>query len=196
MRTDKGIESRDELSPEIKARLVNIIRNCSRPLVPIPTGELPVLPARDRKPVFKAILFDVYGTLFVSDSGDIGSEAGSVPDGLSELCSDFGISDPPELALSKFSGKIHEEHERAKSSAALPDDLRPEVRVEEIWSSLYDFKNRELAVEFSLLYECLVNPVYPMPYLGEALDAAKSAGLAMGIVSNAQVFSELLLYGY
>jgi putative hydrolase of the HAD superfamily len=51
-------------------------------------------------------------------------------------------------------------------------------------------------MEFALRYECLVNPVYPMPSLGFVLEDVQNAGLSMGIVSNAQFFTPLLFEAF
>ena len=67
--------------------LVSIIKDLSYPLEPIPVGELPswtsagkvtVQAAESSKPQaeksgISAVIFDIYGTLFVSGSGDIGT---------------------------------------------------------------------------------------------------------------------------
>ena len=59
------------LSESQRADLVDRIRRLSRPVEPRPTGERPVL---DPFPRVRAVLFDLYGTLFISAAGDIGTD--------------------------------------------------------------------------------------------------------------------------
>ncbi len=49
---------------------VEIIRANSHPLRPLPTGMQPRLEAL---PAVRAIIFDIYGTMLISASGDVGS---------------------------------------------------------------------------------------------------------------------------
>jgi len=59
-------------------KFISIIEELSNPLEPIPTGELPEwaesrrISSQTSDSRFSAVIFDVYGTLFVSGSGDIG----------------------------------------------------------------------------------------------------------------------------
>ena len=50
--------------------LVSIIRNQSSALPPVPTD---VAPQLNKLPGIKALLLDIYGTLLVSGSGDVGT---------------------------------------------------------------------------------------------------------------------------
>ena len=54
--------------------LCHIIRQSSRPLSPIPTGVERKLQHLEE---IRAVLFDIYGTLFVSRSGEIGGAGAS-----------------------------------------------------------------------------------------------------------------------
>ena len=53
---------------------VTIMRRQSRPLEPVPTGVSPVL---RELPAIRAVMFDIYGTLLISASGDIDADASS-----------------------------------------------------------------------------------------------------------------------
>jgi putative hydrolase of the HAD superfamily len=48
------------------------------------------------------------------------------------------------------------------------------------------------AEELALRFELTVNPVYPMPGVGETLGGLKRAGYILGLISNAQFFTPLL----
>ncbi|HOV64043.1 MAG TPA: HAD family hydrolase [Spirochaetia bacterium] len=182
----------------MNTNLSAIIRACSSPLSPIPTGMGSVLPPERPSPPIQAVLFDVYGTLFLSASGDIGQSEPSVPLGLGDLCARFGISDSPELVTDRFREEIIRIHRQKKmvDEEEAGEETQPEVRVEEIWAALYHFENMESAREFAVRYECLTNPVYPMPELSSVLERLAMKGLTMGIISNAQFFTPLLFEAF
>lgn len=168
--------------------------NC-RPLEVIPTGERPVLRSL---PNVQAVLFDVYGTMFISGSGDIGvaQESGEAD----SLTAAFGASGyhgrlDAERCVQCLLKTIRVHHEGSRASGI----EYPEVNIVDIWSECLeemarrdcmepvgpDFDIRRLAVE----YEVRTNPTWPMPGLLECLGQIRAAGLAMGIISNAQFYT-------
>ena len=69
---------------------VALIRQYSQQLEPIPTGETAVLRKLHN---IEAVLFDVYGTLFVSSSGELGASHGaSADDAFCRVLADVGLS--------------------------------------------------------------------------------------------------------
>jgi putative hydrolase of the HAD superfamily len=174
-----------------RLRLVSLIRESAVPMVPDPPPLPPEFEALRSIPFergkIRAILFDVYGTLFCSAAGDIGVIAHNMIEGtaagnvtgqgaaLDDLAGQYGMFGV-DMRL-WFRDKVTEIH-RAHSA----ETQWPEVNVEEIWG------DRELA----LRYELAVNPVYPMPGAAETIAALREAGCVLGIVSNAQFFTPLL----
>jgi len=157
------------------------------PLEPIPTGMTPVLP--DLREI-EAVLFDVYGTLFISGSGDISlaQSAGQADESLAALLSKFGIEIPAELFREQFFTAIRDSHAKSKKNGR---DY-PEVEIDVIWQTVTGLEDLQRVRAFAIEYEILVNPVGPMPHLAEVLAACRSTGTAMGIISNAQFFTPLL----
>lgn len=153
-------------------------------MVPIPTGMQPqgCLP---RPP--EVILFDVYGTLFISGSGDISiAEKESRNAGtLNALFKKFDIPAPAEEILSRFFARIEKEHTRLKSKGV---DF-PEVRIEEIWKSVLDIEDSERLMQFVREYEAAVNPVWPMPHAEKIFHHCRSKRMPLGIISNAQFYT-------
>jgi putative hydrolase of the HAD superfamily len=172
-----------------RLRLVSFIRKSSVPMVPDPPPLPPELETLRAMPTeaggIRAVLFDVYGTLFCSAAGDISIAANTEKTGmaqgaaLDELAGQYGIFGVD--MRSWFRDKVAEIH-RARSA----ETQWPEVKVEEIWG------DRELA----LRYELAVNPVYPMPGAAETIAALRRTGCIMGIVSNAQFFTPLLFEAF
>lgn len=177
-----------------------IRRNCP-PLAPVPTGTKAQL--NPLGPV-KAVLFDVYGTLFASGSGDVGTAAATdTAEALTQALVVSGFEGDLEQA-----GRVGKDMLRAgilewhKAGHDAGIDF-PEVEITKVWKKIIDSlcntdtltipevefdQIRRLAVE----YECRVNPVFPMPGSLETIDALRERGLGLGIVSNAQFYTPLL----
>lgn len=136
----------------------------------------------------RAVLFDLYGTLFISAAGDIA--VGDETTGKTET------EEPALEAMGSFFRQaVRERHEGSEKNS-------PEVTVEEIWGSYGgplppSWPEKDLdPEEISLRYELQVNPVYPMPDALETITALQKSGLVLGIISNAQFYSPLLFDAY
>lgn len=168
--------------------LIEVIRSSSGPLEPIDTGMEARLPPSGG-PAVRAVLFDVYGTLFISASGDISNgRQRSGTQSLRQLLEHYHIHRSPEQLRTAFVHSVRAEHQRLKHTGI---DF-PEVRYEEIWATVLGWKDSDRLKEFATAYESIVNPVYPMPGLNRVLTELKTRGIAMGIISNAQFFTPLL----
>ncbi|MFH2065527.1 MAG: HAD family hydrolase [Pseudomonadota bacterium] len=156
---------------------------------PIPTGLSPrgIL---SRK--VEAVLFDIYGTLFISGSGDIGiAEKNSGNAGrLHQLFQEFSIKEPVGIVLKRFFSEIEKTHTNLKSKGI---DF-PEIRIEEIWKTVLHMDNPKNLMDFSIAYEMCVNPVFPMPNARNVIDHCREKKIVMGIISNAQFFTTRLFH--
>jgi len=179
-----------------------IFREHSRPLEPVPSGEVPVL---RRLAGIRAVLFDVYGTLFISGSGEVGTtgqEAGRpVPAPqrpLGEALHAMGIatSGSAEQGVECLFRLIEVSHARSRSAGI---DF-PEVDIVELWREvLAELAGRGVIEEaaaraadprrLAVEYEARANPCWPMPHLEECLDRLRLGGLVLGLVSNAQFYT-------
>lgn len=159
-----------------------------RPMKPVPTD---MMPGGDLRTPLKCILFDVYGTLLISGTGDISIARKSVhaSEQLQTLLDNFRISTAPKVLLKKFFNEIRETHRRARQEGT---DW-PEVRIERIWSRVLDISHMNRAMHFAIEFEVMANPVWPMPHLEELLAACRKEALPMGIISNAQFYTPLIL---
>ena len=167
-------------------KTIAIIQRNSQPLEPIPTGLDIKL---ERLSGMEAIMFDIYGTLFISGSGDVGHAAANPT--LESLVSagsaiEVDFAEAGDSVLESFYETIRESHRRSKAEGI----EFPEVEILEIWREtltdyqLADSRICELAVEF----ESRSNPVWPMPFLKDTLLQLKK-NFPMGIISNAQFFT-------
>ncbi|GHV17999.1 hydrolase [Spirochaetia bacterium] len=176
--------------------LINFVRGAVAPLSPEPPPTLPadmeaLVYSRERTiPGIRAVLFDIYGTLLTSAAGEIGVSGhmqGS-PDALAlELGGKFTGEELKQYFRSAVT-RLHEER--------YPTTPYPEIRVEAIWE---EFLRRETGTagigpeELALRYELAVNPAFPMPGALETIKTLKAAGFTLGIISNAQFFTPILL---
>jgi putative hydrolase of the HAD superfamily len=175
-----------------------IVRRHARPLKPRATG---VRPELKRLPGIAAVLFDLYGTLLLSDIGEIG-----IADRERSARAFSGALEAVGIRSEASGGEgLHrlEEAVRLRRAAARAEGIDfPEVDIVEVWNDvllgMHDAEQGEqdrhesdlerLAVE----YEARANPVWPVPRLVESLDALRGKGLVLGIISNAQFFSREL----
>ena len=160
-----------------------------RPLAPVSTGEAPTGFSKIRR--VKAILFDVYGTLLISGSGDLDFHAmrNERKRVLTGVLQRHGIDRTPESLMNALRRSTENVHERLRQEGI---DY-PEIDIVRIWHSLLGTGNIDRVKAFALEYEMVVNPVYPMPGLAELLSACRKQGLLMGIISNAQFYTPRLL---
>jgi putative hydrolase of the HAD superfamily len=188
------------MTPDETEILIDRIRSLSRPLEPIPTGVEVVLP---RLPGIRTVVSDLYGTLFISRSGEVGTaaapdRAAALQQALTEVAGDRVDASAAGRGVERLDEGILGFHARRRGEGV----DHPEVDIVEVWEgvlaslasegieipALDRTAIRRLAVE----YECRVNPAWPMPGLTETLDRLRKRGMRLGIVSNAQFFSPLL----
>ena len=177
----------------------DILRNHCRPLEPIPTEQEPILP---KLAGLRAVLFDLYGTLFISGSGEVGvtREAACGP-ALGEALAAVGIPilGPVAAEIASLFDTIEQFHAKARRSGI---DY-PEVDVLEVWRVLLaDLAGRGLIdgqacrgidlARLAVEYEARANPVWPMPGVEECLTGLRGKGIVLGVVSNAQFYTREL----
>ena len=159
--------------------------------------------ARLRKlPGIRAVVFDVYGTLFSSSAGDISlvSRDNHEEIMLSVLQNNgigLGSGKPGQGYYGCFLDTIRQHQDRRRK-----DGIQyPEVDIRLVWKDFLSKLESEeyilpqpspfidgIAVEF----EARVNPVQVMPGMCECLASIRKSGRAMSIISNAQFYTPLL----
>ncbi len=146
----------------------------------------------------RAVVFDIYGTLFISGSGDISlarSEDRSPAIVASLESAGFTIDNPNV----EWSAAFMDTLERFREQRAKQGIEFPEVRIQEVWQGFIQsarmdgWLTGEGDVELAIIdYECRVNPCWPMPNLDTILHWIADRELKLGIVSNAQFYTPLL----
>lgn len=157
------------------------------PLSPIPTT---LRQSGNLKKKIKCMMFDIYGTLFISGSGDIGivKKKPSQTYELEQLLIKFKIRKTPKAVLNDLFSGIEKKHEKLRKQGI---DF-PEVEIDRIWMSILKNNDPVMVREFAVMFELIVNPVYPMPNLKEMLSACKKSKVLLGIISNAQFYTPYL----
>lgn len=177
-----------------RADLIDRIRRLSRPMSPRPTGH----PPSGRAPSgIRAVVFDLYGTLFVSGAGEWGQAETGSASLFAEAAASAGFMLDLETA-SALSARYQDEVMRRHAARRAEGIACPEVDVRHVWRAVLEAAapkarlSDEAIVRFAVEVECRVNPVWPMPELRETLARLARRGICLGIVSNAQCFTPLL----
>ena len=159
------------------------------PLSPIPTGETPTGLSKIRR--VKAMLFDVYGTLLISGSGDMNIHTvnHNRKRMLAGVLERYGIDRTPENLMDSLRRTIDNDHDSFRQEGI---DY-PEVDIVRVWQTVLGPGDVARVKAFALEFEMIVNPVYPMPGLEDLLSACRGQNLLLGIISNAQFYTPLML---
>jgi len=194
--------NRHHTKPASPAALVRRIRQLSRPARPEPAGIQPRL--RSLRHV-RAVAFDVYGTLLTSGCGEVGATAVATGRCIREAFRAAGLSVEPaagERAAALLAADIAAEHQRRRQQGV----VYPEIDVRRTWRRVIRILIteglaagpvradliRRLAVEV----ECRLNPAWPMPGVAPTIRGLVRARLTLGIVSNAQFYTPLVLSAF
>jgi len=172
-------------------------------LVPKPTLLEPRFKA---DPSIRSVVFDVYGTIVISASGDI-EESEISTDNLKTSFNAAGIAlseslaDPEQVLIDMLESfklqilRVHEEERR-------PDKPYPEVDILEIWETILNKSSQEQLIHlsdplcikcFTFVFELLCNNIYPMPDMKDVIMKLAAKDLPLGIISNAQFYTPVIL---
>jgi len=198
MTTNSEIESK---SPHHKF-LLNRIMALTRPLQPEPTG---VIARNFPLPGIKAVLFDVYGTMVISASGEGTCLEGRHDVRVHQALESAGFR--CEVAAGRrVMERLRQVMECEARQIKQQGTEYPEIDIRDIWKSVVrdlvaeglvkGRVNRASIERLAVEYECRVNPVWPMPELEATITALHQAGLKIGIVSNAQFYTPLVLEAF
>ena len=162
-------------------------------LVPLAPLDMGVEPCIDPIHGVRAVLFDIYGTLLVSESGDVDITRFR-KQAVRGALEGVDLTGEPSRVVELFRATIKEHHARS----AHP---HPEVDIVAVWADALEKLEREGTIRsaakadparIAFAFELASNAVWPMPGLTEALDGI-AARVPLGIVSNAQFFTPIVL---
>lgn len=182
-----------------KAYIRNLLAD-QDPLEPVDTGVTPVF---SRDPEIKSVVFDIYGTLLVSATGDI-DEAEVSTDILNKAfeAANISISNGSNGALTGILEDFENTVRIIQDAARKNSIPYPEIDVLSIWKIVLMHARLKNLVKYSddadislmtCVFEFLSNQVYPMPGMKEILDRLEQKNIPLGIVSNAQFYTPLIM---
>ncbi|MCC5840299.1 MAG: HAD family hydrolase [Opitutales bacterium] len=188
-----------------KARHLQRFREqaAAHPLEPLATDHPPHLP---KLKGIRAVVFDIYGTLVISGSGDISlAEKNDRSAAFKEAFAAVGhpLADGAEGIPAQFFETVRAHQGRIRAERKIEF---PEVEIREVWRDfLRELTERkrlpatlpaDLIETLAIELECRLNPVAPMPGLAGELSRLQTAGLPLGIVSNAQFYTPIMLEAF
>ena len=171
-------------------------------LDPIPTGLEPSFRFDNS---IKSCIFDIYGTLLISSSGDI-DRLEMTSENLKIALREAKIPMRPDVDEQQALSQILEEYKRTiekhhqkQKSAGRP---YPEVDILKVWCEViresidfgwicYDGQVR--LRRLTLIFEILSNKVYPMPGMKEIIATLVQKDMPLGIISNAQFYTPIVM---
>jgi putative hydrolase of the HAD superfamily len=179
--------------------LLDRIRQLSAPMDLKPIAEQPVLTSIEG---VKAVVFDFYGTMFISGTGDTIIEAPAesrqkaFDDAFRKMFPN--LKDRPDAVrgVKLYQETIHIHKERMKSQGV---DY-PEVNIREVWKDVLLqlpetdglHPDEELLEKLTVEFEMRDNPTWPMPDLYDTIESLHNKGLILGILSNSQFYTPMI----
>ena len=183
------------MNMNIDSRQRRLIQGLARQIKVTPTSH----PVYFGPMAAKAVIFDIYGTLLSSKAGDVGSDNNSGEQAAFEVAlQDGGWFPGQEQEPRAEVSLLRESILRARRHRSDQGISHPEVDIVHIWQEVLrglgltadDLDRVQLA---ALSYECRVNPVWPMAGLQVVLEQLKGSGIQLGVLSNAQFYTPVLL---
>jgi len=171
--------------------------------VQIPSGQVARLAPLNG---IRAVVFDVYGTLFSSGVGDISLATEANRDGaLRDTLRDNQIELTATATGLRIDQILHSIVAHHQDERRIQQIEYPEVEIRKVWQDLLlalhqrKLITRQFTGHISTLvidYERRVNPTQAMPQLAAVLARLKTSGQVMSIISNAQFYTPLLFESY
>ena len=175
------------------------IKTLSRPLEAEPTGTESSLKKLEN---IKAVIFDFYGTLFISGVGDIGiddgkSDAGLLLDAIESIVLEITDERAGKRGYEIYDKVVTEQIQELKASGIPYPE--PDIRI--VWRNVLNqmyaenliktATNKSDYTRMAVEFEARMNPIWPMPDLQETLDGLKARDIELGIISNSQFYTPL-----
>lgn len=191
-------------SYSLKQDLLKRIMELSEPLEPIDTGVKPKLKKLDE---IRAVVFDFYGTMFMSGTGDtmidnpMGNEAKAFEEAFKTIFPDLKNQPDPNKGAEIYKKAILSKKASIKKKEGIEF---PEIEITDIWKDVFreyekiEFKglptdpDDEMLQRLTIEFEMRNNPTWPMPDLEETLEGLKEKELLLGILSNSQFYTPMI----
>jgi putative hydrolase of the HAD superfamily len=165
--------------------------------------ETDLAPKYNRDTDIKAVVFDIYGTLLVSSSGDIDQAVISENHLKVALdASNISIIDKRNNALEHILHDFEYTIKICHNEARKNNVPYPEIDILSIWEIVLLHARRKKLIQFNgdanimlmtCIFEFLSNKVYPMPAMQQTILELYKREYPLGIVSNAQFYTPVVM---
>lgn len=158
----------------------------------------------DLCPGIKAVLFDIYGTLLVSASGDYRQEKlsqANIPAALRKSgirIESINKENVISELINKYNAYIEKYHAESKKAGI----QYPEINILDLWNSIINELAEARLIKtapsidlktLAAVFELSLNPVYPMPFMTALVQILKKKYFVLGAVSNAQFYTPMVM---
>ncbi|MGA0900484.1 MAG: HAD family hydrolase [Luteolibacter sp.] len=127
---------------------------------------------------YKAVIFDVYGTIMTSPTQQI-DEVNPHVDGLMQAIIEHHGYEPPESPTEELRNTIHRKHEQS------PHEF-PEIDIREVWSEILGVDPAIDLTDMVNSIEAECRPVQAMPGAANFIRRLAHSGVCLGLLSNGQ----------
>ena len=151
----------------------------------------------------KALIFDIYGTLLISASGDVDkAEYSSSMVKKALLAANYCIIKDNEVSFDAINNYFNENLQLHLVEGRQEGRQYPEVDIIKVWSEVISWAQVEGYINttstsdvklFTFVFELQTNRIWPMPELLELIAALKLKAIPLGIVSNAQFYTPVIM---
>ena len=133
----------------------------------------------DRVPAkaYRAVVFDIYGTLLIAPGGGVRPDPKADPS-LRRVLETFGHQ-PPDSPSTELHAAVLRHH----AAAGIPF---PEIDLRVLWREVLALAPGTDTTELVTAIEAAWHPVRPMPGAEQAIQRLARAGISLGLLSNAQ----------
>ena len=156
-----------------------------------------------KDPDIKVVVFDIYGTLLVSSSGDIDQAEISTTNLQNAFkASNIELVDMSNNALEHILQDFEYTIKICHSEARKNNVPYPEIDIMSIWEIVLLHARRKKLIEFNgdanimrmtCIFEFLSNKVFPMPGMRDVINGLSNRDYPLGIVSNAQFYTPVVM---
>ena len=143
-------------------------------------------PPATSPPPFRAVVFDIYGTLLIAPAGGVKPDPDADP-ALREILRQFGHETPESPSTGLHAAVLR--HHAASSHPF------PEIDLRQLWREVLSLEPDTDTSPLVLAIEAAWHPSRPMPGAAEFVQRLSRAGVSLGLLSNAQCNTLRLLGG-
>jgi len=144
--------------------------------------------------MIKAVIYDIYGTIINQEVGDLEnslSKKEKLLKSFSRLKDKYNLSVSPEKLYGLFTAFIGQDHKEKKKQGK----KFPEVKIEEIWRKILDTIGKEydkgFLFEIAHQHNNFTGSKRLYKKAAKTLKQLKQKGIKIGIISNAQFYTEI-----